>query len=64
MNLGPYAGFIIAAYSAALAVILGLIGWVVADHRAQTHTLADLEARGVARRSSTREAVSSTREAV
>jgi heme exporter protein D len=56
MDLGPYAGFIIAAYAAALAVIAVLIGWIVADHRAQTRTLDDLEARGIARRSSTREA--------
>jgi heme exporter protein D len=56
MNLGPYAGFIIAAYAAALVVIGGLIGWIVADHRAQMRILDNLEARGIARRSSTREA--------
>jgi heme exporter protein D len=56
MTLGPYAGFIIAAYGAALVVIGALIGWIVADHRAQMRTLADLEARGIARRSSTVEA--------
>jgi heme exporter protein D len=56
MNLGPYAGFIIAAYAAALVVIGALIGWIVADHRAQTRILDDLEARGIGRRSSTREA--------
>jgi heme exporter protein D len=55
VNLGPYAGFIIAAYAAALAVVAGLIGWIIADHRAQMRTLHDLEARGVSRRSSTRE---------
>ena len=55
LNLGPYAGFIIAAYAAALAVVAGLIGWIIADHRAQMRTLHDLEARGVSRRSSTRE---------
>jgi len=32
-----------------------MIGWVVADHRAQRRTLADLEARGIARRSSIKE---------
>jgi heme exporter protein D len=56
MTLGPYAGFIIAAYGAAFVVIGTLIGWIVADHRAQMRTLADLEARGIARRSSTVEA--------
>jgi heme exporter protein D len=55
VNLGPYAGFIIAAYAAALAVVAGLIGWIIADHRAQMRTLHDLEARGMSRRSSTRE---------
>jgi heme exporter protein D len=51
MNLGPYAGFIIAAYATALVVIGALISWIVADHRAQLRTLDDLEARGIARRS-------------
>jgi heme exporter protein D len=56
MNLGPYAGFIIAAYAAALVVIGALIGWIVVDHRSQTRTLEDLEARGIVRRSAPREA--------
>jgi heme exporter protein D len=51
MNLGPHAAFIIGAYAAALAVVLGLIGWVIADHAAQRRLLSDLEARGVTRRS-------------
>ena len=51
MDLGPYAGFIVAAYAVALAVVAALIVWVVADHRAQMRVLADLEARGVTRRS-------------
>jgi heme exporter protein D len=51
MQLGPYAGYIVAAYAVALAVVGALIAWVVADHRAQTRVLADLEARGIARRS-------------
>ena len=51
INLGPHAAFIIAAYAAALAVVIGLIGWVRADHAAQRRLLADLEARGVTRRS-------------
>jgi len=55
VHLGPYAGFIIAAYAVALAVVAGLIGWIIADHRAQMRTLHDLETRGISRRSSTRE---------
>ena len=51
MDLGPYAGFIVAAYGVAIAVVAALIAWVVADHRAQVRVLADLEARGVTRRS-------------
>ncbi len=50
MHLGPYADFILAAYSVAVLVIASLIVWVVLDHRAQRRLLADLEARGVRRR--------------
>ncbi|MBH0237827.1 heme exporter protein CcmD [Methylobrevis albus] len=49
--LGPHAGFILASYAITLAVIAGLILWVRADHRAQRARLAELEARGVRRRS-------------
>jgi heme exporter protein D len=56
MNLGPHAAFIIAAYAAALAVVIGLIAWVIADHAAQRRLLADFEARGVSRRSDKAEA--------
>ena len=56
MNLGPHAAFIIAAYAAALAVVIGLIAWVIADHAAQRRLLGDLEARGVSRRSDKAEA--------
>jgi heme exporter protein D len=51
MDLGPHAAFIIAAYVAAIAVVAGLIGWVIVDFRAQKRVLGDLEAHGVARRS-------------
>ena len=51
MNLGPHAVFIIVSYAIAVAVILGLIGWVLVDYRAQLRALADLEARGITRRS-------------
>jgi heme exporter protein D len=56
MNLGPHAAFIIAAYVAALVVIIGLITWVIADYAAQRRLLADLEGRGVSRRSEKAEA--------
>jgi len=51
MNLGPYAAFIVAAYSLTLAVVAALIAWVLLDYRAQQKILADLEARGMTRRS-------------
>ena len=51
MDLGPHAAFIVAAYAATIAVIGGLIAWVVIDFRAQKRVLGDLEAHGVTRRS-------------
>jgi len=51
MDLGPHGAFIIAAYAAAALVVLSLVAWVIADHGAQRRLLADLEARGVTRRS-------------
>ena len=56
MDLGPHAAFIIAAYVMAALVVLGLIAWVIADYDAQRRLLADLEARGVTRRSKPPEA--------
>ena len=56
MNLGPHAVFIVAAYVAAALVVLGLIAWVLADYDAQRRLLADLETRGVTRRSKRSEA--------
>ena len=44
-------GFVAAAYLATAAVLAGLIAWIVADGRAQERRLADLEARGIRRRS-------------
>lgn len=51
MDLGPHAGFIVAAYAVALAIVAGLIAWIVIDHRAQRRILEDLERAGVTRRS-------------
>ena len=56
MDLGPHAVFIIAAYVMAALVVVGLIVWVIADYDAQRRLLADLEARGVTRRSQKSEA--------
>jgi heme exporter protein D len=57
MDLGPHAGFIVAAYAIALAIVAGLIAWIVLDHRAQLRILAELERAGVTRRSTAREDV-------
>jgi heme exporter protein D len=51
MDLGTHAAFIVTAYAAAVVIVGGLIAWVLLDHRAQLRKLAELEARGVTRRS-------------
>jgi heme exporter protein D len=51
MDLGPHSAFIVAAYLVAMAVLAALVAWVWLDHRAQRRILADLEKRGVSRRS-------------
>ncbi len=51
MNLGPHATFIIAAYGSAAVVVLVLISWIALDRRSLTRDLAELEARGIRRRS-------------
>lgn len=52
MDLGPHALYIWASYAVVALVLAGLIGWLVFDGRHQQRRLADLEARGVRRRSS------------
>ena len=49
--LGNHGGFILVAYLAAIVVIVGMIAWIVLDGRALKRQLADLEARGIRRRS-------------
>ena len=51
MNLGPHAAFIWSSYAAVALAIGGLIGWLVLDGRRHAKQLAELEARGVRRRS-------------
>ena len=51
MDLGPHADFIVIAYGLAILIVAGMIGWIVLDYRRQTRSLAELEARGVTRRS-------------
>jgi heme exporter protein D len=49
--LGNHGGFIVAAYLATIIVLAGMIVWIVFDGRALKQRLADLEARGIRRRS-------------
>ena len=49
--LGNHAGFILAAYGIAILVIGVLFVWILVDGRSQRRQLADLESRGVRRRS-------------
>ncbi len=52
MDLGPHALFILAAYAVTALIVAGLILRAVLDHRSQLRALADLEGRGLRRRSS------------
>jgi heme exporter protein D len=51
MDLGPHAVFIISSYAIVAIVMIGLVAWLILDGRRQQHTLDELEARGVRRRS-------------
>jgi heme exporter protein D len=51
MNAINHMGFIVASYGAAVAVVGALIAWVSVDYHTQRLRLADLEMRGITRRS-------------
>jgi heme exporter protein D len=51
MDASDHSGFILAAYLVTAVVLALLVLWVIADGRAQRRRLADLEARGIRRRS-------------
>ena len=51
IDLGKHAVFIWSSYAVVAVVLVGLIGWLVADGRRLRRRLAELEARGVTRRS-------------
>ena len=51
MNLGPHAAFIVTAYVAAIAIVAGLIGWIVLERRRLSRILDDFDAQGISRRS-------------
>ena len=51
MHLGPHAPFIVTAYAAAIAIVAGLVAWIVLDQRHLARMLEEFEARGITRRS-------------
>jgi heme exporter protein D len=51
METANHMGFIVAAYAVTAIVIGALIAWVMLDYRTQQRTLAELDKRGVSRRS-------------
>jgi heme exporter protein D len=51
MDLGPHAFFIWASYAVAAVVLGALMVWLWADGRRYRRRLAELEARGIRRRS-------------
>jgi heme exporter protein D len=51
MAQGMHWGFVLAAYGVAALVMGGLIAWVVLEGRRHARALAELEARGIRRRS-------------
>jgi heme exporter protein D len=54
VTLGPHAAFIIGSYAAVVVVLAALIGWLISEGRRLERRLADLEARGIRRRSAGR----------
>ena len=54
MSGTTHAVFVLGSYLAALAIGAGLILWVVLDGRQQRRLLAELESRGIRRRSASR----------
>ncbi len=51
MEATPHLAFIVGAYGAAVGVVVALTAWVMVDHRLQLRSIAELDRRGVSRRS-------------
>jgi len=51
MDLGPHAAYIWACFAIAGLIVAGLALWLVIEGRRQQRLIAELEARGVRRRS-------------
>jgi heme exporter protein D len=50
-EVATHTGFIVAAYLSTAIVLAALVGWILLDGRSLRRKLADLEARGIRRRS-------------
>ena len=51
MQATAHIEFVAAAYGAGIVVIVALIAWVMFDYRLQRRILAELETKGISRRS-------------
>ena len=51
MQVTAHLGFIVAAYGAGVVVVVALIAWITLDYRLQRRILAELETKGISRRS-------------
>lgn len=51
MQTTAHIGFIATAYATGVVVIGALIAWVMLDYRSQRRILAELESKGISRRS-------------
>jgi heme exporter protein D len=51
IDLGPHAAFILAAYGVTFVAVGALAAFIVADDRRQRHLIAELERKGIKRRS-------------
>ena len=51
MDMGPYAGFIVTAYAAAIVIVGGVVAWVVLDRRHLVRVIAEMEGQGASSRS-------------
>ena len=51
MPLGPYAVYIVTAYAAAIAIVAGLIVWIMLDRHHLIRVIEEIEAQGITRRS-------------
>jgi heme exporter protein D len=52
--MSAHALYVAAAYGISAVTLIGLAGWILFDYRARQQELAELEARGVRRRSERR----------